>query len=149
MRTWKPLFYKRFYYTWFWIPWRPYHEIEKGSIIILLQHSLLSSRLISESPLILLSFQSKSVNTNDSTSRYALYSLRNLCYTSVSCSLLILFNHSSSSHNFIVNRLKENGFTIVPSLPLLGNEPILSSLNSFKIFGKLARKYGKTYGEKK
>ncbi|KAF8386047.1 cyp-43A1, partial [Pristionchus pacificus] len=53
--------------------------------------------------------------------------------------------YSILHHNSLVNRLKENGFVTVPSLPLLGNEPILSSPNSFKIFGQLAKTYGKTY----
>ncbi|GMT33136.1 hypothetical protein PFISCL1PPCAC_24433, partial [Pristionchus fissidentatus] len=48
-------------------------------------------------------------------------------------------------HRTLLHRLRSNGFSVVPSLPLIGNEFLLSSPHSFKLFGKLAETYGKTY----
>ncbi|GMT04243.1 hypothetical protein PENTCL1PPCAC_26417, partial [Pristionchus entomophagus] len=62
------------------------------------------------------------------------------------CVLFLLFIiYSIIHHNTLINRLKHNGFVVVPSLPLLGNEPLLSSPYSFKQFGQLAQIYGKTF----
>ncbi|GMR41245.1 hypothetical protein PMAYCL1PPCAC_11440, partial [Pristionchus mayeri] len=52
---------------------------------------------------------------------------------------------TSFSHINITHRLKQNGFTVVPTLPLLGNVALLSSPFSFIRFGQLSKIYGKTY----
>ncbi|GMR32310.1 hypothetical protein PMAYCL1PPCAC_02505, partial [Pristionchus mayeri] len=59
--------------------------------------------------------------------------------------LVLFIFYSILYHNNLINRLSHNGFIVVPSFPLLGNEPILSSHISFKLFGQLAKTYGKTY----